>query len=180
MEICRKLDSIRNAGFPDGTRGGVVGTFSRDTSLDPLRPSSEPLPDSTPATSEKKRPGTAAADIDVSCAADKDQRVQSRLSPSPGEQYSIDVVEGGEGGSCGNSSAASLEGRPSQAGAGGDGISPTLEPATDYVDEVEVNHEPIGHEPTFEESGETAVAQAALRGDKKTMLRTRREKVGCC
>lgn len=181
MEICRKLDSIRNSGFPDGTSGGATSTFSRDTSLDPLRPSSEPLPDSIPAiTSEKERPGTAAAGIDVSRAADNDQRLQSR---SPEEQCNIDGVEGGGDSSCGSPSvAASMEGSTGHGGGGvggaGDSISAALEPETKDVDDGAANHGLNDHGIKFEESGEPTAAQAAPRGVKKA-TNTRREKVGC-
>lgn len=202
MEICRKLDSIRNSGFPDGTCD-IAGTFSRDTYLDPLRPSSEPLPDSIPATtSEKERPGTAAAGVNVSRAAADDaaKRLPTRSSSSPGgEQCDTDGVEGGEGGGSGSprAAAASMESsRQSHSGAGAgaggrDGVSLMVDPVTataggvdDGGGSVKKKHgaSDRGGSGMFGESdGEPAVVQTARRGDKKaTLLHTRREKVGCC
>lgn len=61
MEICRKLDSIRSAGFPEGTTAASAGfaaiaTASGDS---PARPSSEPLPEFVTDISGQERPGTA-------------------------------------------------------------------------------------------------------------------------
>lgn len=182
MEICQKLDSIRNSGFPDGNSGGAIGTFSRDSSLDPLRPSSEPLPDPISATtSEKGRPGTAAAGIDVSRAAEKDHRLQSLSSSSPEEQCNIDGMEGRGDNSCdGPSVAASVEGSTSHGGggSGGNGVNPMLESATQHVDGGAAKHGLNDDGIMFEDSGEPAAAQARPRGVKKA-THTRREKVGC-
>lgn len=75
MEICRKLDSIRTSGFPDSSTGSTDAS-REDASLDPQRPSSEPLPAFVPATSEKERPSTAAAASNgvVTGSGDRDRR----------------------------------------------------------------------------------------------------------
>lgn len=84
MEICRKLDSIRAAGFPDeridtpetvetvdtvDAIHAVSGLGSRGRSL---RPSSEPLPDVLENSGAKGRPATTAAED--SQTADRDCR----------------------------------------------------------------------------------------------------------
>ena len=182
MEICQKLDSIRNSCFPDGDSGGANGTFSRDSYLDPLRPSSEPLPDPISATtSEKGRPGTAAAGIDVSLATEKDQRLQSRSPSSPEEQCNIDGVKGRGDDTCGSPSvSASVEGSTSHGGGGSseNGVNPMLEPATQHVDNGKAKHGLNDHGIMFEGSRELPTAQAGPRGVNKA-THTRREKVGC-
>lgn len=64
MEICRKLDSIRAAGFPEGTTAAPAGFAAAAPAAapagdSPARPSSEPLPELVTDIAGQERPGTA-------------------------------------------------------------------------------------------------------------------------
>lgn len=61
MEICKKLDSIRAAGFPDGEAAIVDSTDPEGVGNRPRRPSSEPSPDCIAVIPEDGRPETATA-----------------------------------------------------------------------------------------------------------------------
>lgn len=78
MEICRKLDSIRTAGFPERISGALARVAATDGP--PPRPSSEPKPDFVTEVPEQ-RPDTAVSASHILATRDA-----GRLS----------VIEGGE------------------------------------------------------------------------------------
>lgn len=75
LEICRKLDSIRAAGFPDSSTNAGESSLE-GFSEDQPRPSSELPPDTIPEATGEDGPGTAAACIETSTVGidDKDGR----------------------------------------------------------------------------------------------------------
>lgn len=97
MEICRKLDSIRTFGFPEGNSVPVVGPGDKAPLHDPPRPRSEPLPDFNPATnSVKERPGTAAADSGTLCRIENQRGRDGGSSDRRRGSMDVHPVSGGE------------------------------------------------------------------------------------
>lgn len=91
MEICRKLDSIRNSGFPDSI---TVTARSPTNGVGLPRPSSEPLPESTPLNSGKLRPSTTNPE---SGDAGEDQRETGGGNSARKPDSSSDSITGRDG-----------------------------------------------------------------------------------
>lgn len=115
MEICRKLDSIRMCGFPDGNSVPIGAPGDTSPLDDPPRPSSEPLPEFIPATNAwKERPGTAAADSDILGRIEDRQGGGGGSSSRKSGSNDVNSASGGEGGavargSCTTTSPAVLQ-----------------------------------------------------------------------
>lgn len=89
METCRKLDSIRAAGFPEASSGASAGVTGAAMGDPPPRPSSEPLPHFATELSEQERPGTAVSASDVLAARDTGRVSVIEGSATNGEEKNI-------------------------------------------------------------------------------------------
>lgn len=176
MEICRKLDSIRTCGFPEGNPVPVVAPGAKAPLHDPPRPRSEPLPDFNPATNPvKERPGTAAADSDTLCRIENQRGRGGDRSDRRRGRNDVHPVRGGERCPVVRGSGPTMSPTKLENGR----LGPTMtEIRTNLGEDVGGGGgEGLGNGDTYVAENDIDVVKKAARVDNKETGYTRREKV---